>query len=124
MSDKNLLVADDDPFIRDLVRTRLQQVGCAVLMARDGLEAIEVLRSKPVDGVILDVNMPKLDGFGVLAALRSAEPATRTPVLMLTARHAAEDVQRALKLGAKDYLSKPFTEQQLLARVARLLRVR
>jgi two-component system OmpR family response regulator len=70
--------------------------------------------------MILDINMPELDGFGVLEAL--GQDAGLTPILVLTARHAAEDVRRAIGLGAKDYLAKPFSESQLLARVARLLR--
>jgi DNA-binding response OmpR family regulator len=65
--------------------------------------------------------MPELDGFGVLTAL-SASGAKPPPTMVLTARHASEDVRRAMSLGAKDYLTKPFSENQLLARIARLLR--
>lgn len=80
-----------------------------------------VLELRP-NAMVLDINMPEMGGFGVLEALRATEGITRIPVLVLTARHASDDVQRAVSLGAKDYLTKPFNEGQLLARVARLLR--
>jgi DNA-binding response OmpR family regulator len=73
------------------------------------------------DAIVLDINMPEMDGFEVLGALNSASTAM-IPVLILTARHAVGDVQRAIGLGAKDYLAKPFSEAQLLARVRRLFR--
>jgi two-component system OmpR family response regulator len=74
------------------------------------------------DGVVLDINMPGMDGFGVLEVIRSDVKLRHVRVLVLTARHAAEDVKRALSLGAKDFLTKPFNDGQLTARVARLLR--
>lgn len=117
----HLLVADDDASIRDLLRIHLQAAGYRVLLAHDGVEALDVLAAGGVHGMILDVNMPRLNGFEVLEALRGAGAPTPR-VLMLTARHAAQDVRRALSLGAQDYLSKPFTEQQLISRVRRLLR--
>jgi DNA-binding response OmpR family regulator len=119
-SEVRILVAEDDAGIRDIIRTRLQMAGYQVEVARNGVEALSKLKTWRPAAVILDINMPELDGFGVLEALGPA--AKQTPILVLTARHAAEDVRRAIGLGAKDYLAKPFTESQLLARVARLLR--
>jgi len=121
-SDTRILVAEDDAGIRDIIRTRLQMAGYQVEIARNGVEALSKLQTWRPAAVILDINMPELDGFGVLEAL--GPRARETPILVLTARHAAEDVRRAIGLGAKDYLAKPFTESQLLARVARLLRAR
>ena len=117
-----ILVAEDDAGVRDVVRTRLEMAGYETHTARTGVEALKrVLELKP-QGLVLDINMPELDGFGVLTALR-ARPELKFPAtLMLTARHAPDDVRRAVALGAKDYLTKPFNEKQLLARVARLLR--
>lgn len=118
-----LLIVDDDASIRDLVRIHLRACGCTVLQAHDGVEALDILARGGIDGVILDINMPRLDGLSVLRALGRARGRAAMPrVLMLTARHAMQDVRLALSLGASDYLTKPFSEQQLLARIERLLR--
>lgn len=116
-----ILVAEDDSGIRHIIRTRLEGAGYSVETARNGVEALQLLASFRPEGLVLDINMPELDGFGVLDQLQQA-PEMRLPTLILTARHAADDVRRAVKLGAKDYLTKPFSEAQLLARVGRLMR--
>lgn len=117
-----ILVAEDDAPIRELIRTRLQHAGYDVVLARTGAEAVSRILNIPLQGVVLDINMPQIDGFEVLKIMKETPSVSRTPVLMLTARHAEADVRRALVLGARDYLTKPFSEQQLVARVARLLR--
>ena len=117
-----ILAADDDAGVRDLLRTYLVQAGFQVHLARDGVEAAELFQQLPPDLLILDINMPRKDGFSTLETLRPKLQAYRTPVLMLSARHAEEDVRRAIKLGAKDFLTKPFSKAQLFSRVARLLR--
>jgi DNA-binding response OmpR family regulator len=117
-----ILVAEDDYSIRDLIRARLDLAGLDVQLARTGAEALDRAHAQRPDGIILDINMPELDGFGVLEALPARADGSRIPVLVLTARHATDDVRRAVRLGAKDYLTKPFSENQLLARVTRLLR--
>jgi DNA-binding response OmpR family regulator len=122
MRARTILVAEDDASVRELVRTRLQLSGYDVLTARTGGEALSRVRNLLVDGVVLDINMPEVDGFEVLKAMQRTPAISRLPVLMLTARHAEQDVRRALVLGARDYLTKPFSEQQLVARVARMLR--
>ena len=71
--------------------------------------------------MVLDINMPMLDGFGVLEYMRAQSLTEKTPTLVLTARNSPEDVTRAIRLGARDYLSKPFKDEQLIARVGRLL---
>lgn len=118
----SVLVADDDAGIRDLIRTRLHIAGYDVHTCRNGLEALERVRSFPPTAMVLDINMPALDGFGVLRELQQSPRTARLPVLMLTARHAEQDVRTALALGARDYLTKPFSEAQLLARVSRMMR--
>jgi CheY-like chemotaxis protein len=117
-----ILVAEDDAGARDLVRTRLAAAGYDTHTAHNGLEAVQRARDLRPDGMVLDINMPGMDGFGVLESIRTDPNLKHTRVLVLTARHAAEDVKRAMSLGAKDFLTKPFNEQQLIARVARLLR--
>jgi DNA-binding response OmpR family regulator len=122
VSRKRILVAEDDPGIRELIRARLTTAGYDTHTAHNGREALERTRALKPDGVVLDINMPELDGFGVLEALRADEALRRVPVLVLTARHATEDVKRAVSLGAKDFLTKPFNDGQLIARITRLLR--
>lgn len=116
-----LLIAEDDAGIREILRARLHQMGFDPQVARNGREALDRIIAWRPDGVVLDINMPELDGFGVLEALqrRSLKP---PPTLVLTARHTGDDVRRAIRLGAKDYLTKPFTEAQLQARMGRLFR--
>ena len=116
-----ILVAEDDGDIREVIRAQLRSCGYETIMARNGVEALQRIRSHAPVAMILDINMPEMDGFGVLAELKS-KPGWFPPTLVLTARHAAEDVRRAIGLGAKDYLTKPFSEAQLKARVARLMR--
>ena len=115
-----ILITDDDTGIRDLLRDQLEAAGFETRVARDGHEALECMFSFRPDGMVLDISMPGLDGFGVLRSLK--DRAIRLPVLVLSARHDANDVRRAVSLGARDYLTKPFTEAQVKARIARLLR--
>ncbi len=117
-----ILVAEDDAGVRELIRTHLDAAGYDTHTAINGVEALMRIGELKPDGLVLDINMPEMDGFGVLEVLRDAPAEARLPVLVLTARHAADDVRRAVGLGAKDYLTKPFNDAQLLARVARLLR--
>jgi DNA-binding response OmpR family regulator len=119
---RRILVAEDDQGIRELIRARLTTAGYDTHTAHNGREALHRLRDLKPDGLILDINMPEVDGFGVLEALKTDEALKYIPVLVLTARHGADDVKRAVGLGAKDFLSKPFNDGQLMARVARLLR--
>ena len=118
-----VLVVDDDSSVRDLVRTRPNLAGYDVHVARTGAEALEHLSNPKFEALVLDINMPGMDGFSVLKAMREGVLVRRrVPTLVLSARHAGADVKRAIELGAKDYLPKPFNETQLLTRVARLLR--
>jgi two-component system OmpR family response regulator len=120
---RRILVVDDDRAILELVCTRLTLAGYDAFGARDGAEALQRLNGLRPQAMVLDLNMPNLDGFGVLKTL-GRERAQATPTLVLTARHAAADVQRAISLGARDYLAKPFKDANLLMRVARLFRPR
>jgi len=119
-----VFVAEDDRGVLDLIVTRLTLAGYDTAYGRDGWEAIQGIQLTRPAAIVLDINMPNLDGFGVLDALRKKPPLAAIPVMVLTARNAPGDVQRAMALGARDFLTKPFDDVQLLARIARLLRPR
>ena len=119
-----IFIAEDDEGILDLLVTRLRIAGYHTTQEKDGVAALEAIRRNPPSACILDVNMPRLDGFQVLKKLRADPLTAHVPVLILTARRAPDDIRTAITLGAADYLSKPFDGDQLLARVARLLRKR
>jgi two-component system response regulator MprA len=115
-----ILVVDDEPDVREAVETALELEGHSVSTAADGLDALAQIQKAPVDAIVLDVLMPKIDGFEVCRRLRAA--GNRTPILILTARDAEEDCIRGLDLGADDYVVKPFALGELLARLRALLR--
>ena len=116
-----VLVADDDDDIRDLVAFRLDRAGYEVLRAGDGQEALDLAKEHRPDLAVLDVMMPKLTGYDVTRELR-ADPATsRIPVILLTARVQEADVARGFEAGADDYVKKPFSPQELKARVQAVL---
>ncbi|PZQ64272.1 MAG: response regulator [Phenylobacterium zucineum] len=117
---RRVLVADDEPLVLELIVTRLSIAGFEVRGAKDGAQALDRLTDFRPEALVLDINMPKLDGFGVLSHMRAQGLSDKVPTLVLTARNAAEDVAKAIKLGAKDYLSKPFRDEQLIQRVGRL----
>jgi two-component system OmpR family response regulator len=117
-----ILAVDDDPMILELITIRLQLMGHEVFQARNGQEALERLREYAPAALILDINMPVVDGFEVLRQMRSAGLTEKVATMVLTARNQTADVRKAIELGARDFLSKPFQDKQLLARVARLLR--
>jgi two-component system OmpR family response regulator len=117
-----ILIADDDAGVRDLVCIRLRIAGYDPHMAKNGREAVERAVSLRPAAMILDLNMPELDGFGVLSEMQDKAPEIQVPTLVLTARQSSDDVRMAVALGARGYLTKPFTEAQLLARVTGLLR--
>ena len=115
-----LLVVDDDPELRPLVGFALRQASYLVVEAASGEEALTLLDRELPDLMILDVNMPGIDGFEVLRRARAN--GRHLPILMLTVRGEEEDLVRGLDLGADDYLTKPFSPRTLLARVRALLR--
>jgi two-component system OmpR family response regulator len=115
-----VLVVDDDPSIVELITTRLELAGYQTAYARDGYEGMARLQEFRPGALVLDINMPRLDGFGMLRQMKQAGLTGRVATMVLTARNQPEDVQQAVALGARDYLSKPFDDQRLLTRVARL----
>ncbi|MCL2030208.1 MAG: response regulator transcription factor [Oscillospiraceae bacterium] len=116
MSDKKtVLIVEDDPSIANIVEYHLKKAGYLVLKAFDGPAGLEMTLSERPDLVLLDIMLPLLDGFSVCRAIRERDPVT--PVLLLTARGEEEDKVRGLELGADDYITKPFSTRELLARV-------
>ena len=115
-----ILVAEDDPGTRRLMQDTLTDAGYEPMLAADGMQTLELLAEKHVDLLILDVMMPKLDGFALLSRLRRA--GSQMPVLVLTAKEALADKRQGLRLGADDYMTKPADEEELLLRIGALLR--
>jgi DNA-binding response OmpR family regulator len=116
-----VLAADDDEDILELITFRLERSGYTVLQARDGEEAWDVAQASLPDLAVLDVMMPKLDGFELTRRLRANEATSRMPIILLTARAQDADVQQGFDAGADDYLRKPFSPQELRARVQAIL---
>ncbi|HEY6015265.1 MAG TPA: response regulator [Gaiellaceae bacterium] len=121
MSDELILVADDDEDILALVSLRLRRLGYRVAEARDGEEALaEVARARPAL-VILDLMMPRVDGYGVIRRLRADPETASLPVVVLSARARSADAAAGLEAGADAYLSKPFRAEELAATIRGLL---
>lgn len=115
-----LLVVDDEPFLRDAVAASLRFLGFAVTTAQTGAGALRLARDRPFDLVVLDVMLPDTDGFEVVARLR--RDGCRVPVIFLTARDTQADKVTGLTLGGDDYLTKPFGLEELAARIRTVLR--
>jgi DNA-binding response OmpR family regulator len=116
---KCVLIVDDEPNVRLMLRTALESAGYRVLEAADGLGALARLRDGTCDLVVLDLRMPKLDGMETLARLR--EQGNATPVVMLTAHGSIPDAVAAMRLGAIDFLTKPITPGELRAVVSEVI---
>ncbi|HET6696694.1 MAG TPA: response regulator [Gaiellaceae bacterium] len=112
-----VLVADDDPDILALVRFRLERDGYEVLSAPDGETALDLAMARTPDLAVLDVMMPRLDGYEVTRKLREHGPTTTIPIILLTARVQEPDLERGFEAGADDYVTKPFSPQALGERV-------
>jgi len=120
MAGSHLLVVDDEDNLRTMLAAALSHHGFEVTTATNGRDALDLVATQRPDMVLLDVMMPDLDGFEVCRRMRTA--GDRTPVLFLTARDATEDKVRGLTLGGDDYLAKPFSLDELVARTEAVLR--
>jgi DNA-binding response OmpR family regulator len=112
-----VLVADDDPDILNLVTLRLELDGYEVVGARDGEDALERAFERAPDLALIDVSMPKLDGYEVTERLRGNQTTSGVPIILLTARVQETDVARGVEAGADDYVKKPFSTELLRTRV-------
>lgn len=115
-----ILVAEDEPSMGDLLVQGLEEQNHTVTLARDGEEALAAIAISAFDAIVMDVMMPRVNGFEVARRVRSAK--NPTPILMLTARDASEDIVKGLDAGADDYLIKPFAFNVLLARLRAISR--
>jgi DNA-binding response OmpR family regulator len=116
---KTILVVDDEPQIAEIVRDYLRLAGFDVIVAGDGVRALEAARGRRPDLVVLDLGLPSLDGIEVARVLRKESD---VPIIMLTARVEEDDRLRGLEIGADDYVTKPFSPRELVARVRAVLR--
>jgi len=119
MDQRKILIVDDEPGLRELVRINLEHEGFGVIQAENGMEGLNMVREAHPDLVIMDVMMPEMDGWEACQKLREF---SQVPVLMLTARVQSQDIVAGLNSGADDYLLKPFNMDELMARVRALLR--
>jgi two-component system alkaline phosphatase synthesis response regulator PhoP len=119
MMAQTVLVVDDEPRIATIAADYLRHAGYTVIVAGDGMQALELARSRRPDLVVLDLGLPRLDGLEVARRLRAE---TAVPIVMLTARVEESDRLLGLELGADDYVTKPFSPRELVARVKAVLR--
>ena len=121
-SQLRFLIVDDFSTMRRIVRGLLKEMGCVhAIEAEDGVAALAVLRTQPVDFVVSDINMPNMSGFELLEAIKADESLRRLPVLMVTAEARKEDIVRAARSGAAGYVVKPFSKATLEDKVTRIL---
>lgn len=118
---KKIITVDDSPSVRKMVEFSLKSKGYVMGSAGDGLEALELMRQEPFDAVILDVNMPRMNGLEFLETMRNDENLAAIPVIMLTTEGQDEDRDKAMALGATAYIVKPFKPTQLLSLLEEIL---
>jgi len=117
-----VLVIDDEPDVRWLIRVSLERAGHEVLVAEDGLRGVALAMKQHPDIIVLDLMMPVMDGYGVLAELAKDPRTANVPVLVLSARAIPEEAERATSAGARRFLEKPFDPDDLASELADLLR--
>ena len=118
---KNILAVDDSSGVRNMVKFALKTKGHDVVTAVDGQEGLEKLMERDYELIILDINMPRLDGFGLLDKLKRIPEKADIPILMLTTEGQEEDKDKALGMGANTYMVKPFKPTELISTVERML---
>jgi CheY-like chemotaxis protein len=119
-----LLVVDDSPSVRRVVSNMLKANGWEVVTSRDGVEALEQIARERPAAVLLDIEMPRMDGYELMASIRAQEQYHDLPLIALTSRAASKHRQRAMQLGANEYIIKPYQDQELLAIINRLVQAR
>jgi two-component system chemotaxis response regulator CheY len=118
---KKIITVDDSPSVRKMVEFSLKTKGYEMGSAGDGIEALELMRQEPFDAVILDVNMPRMNGLEFLENIKNDENLAAIPVIMLTTEGQDEDRDKAMALGATAYIVKPFKPTQLLSLLEEIL---
>lgn len=118
---KTILIADDDPTIIKLLQVNLEMEGYAVVCAYDGQDAVEKAQERPPDLVLLDIMMPRMDGWAAREALAAIPGLQETPVIFLSARAQQADLRRGYEAGVAEYVTKPFDPTELLDIIGRVL---
>lgn len=118
---KTILTVDDSRVMRDLLNATLTEAGYDIISAVDGQDGLEVARKSNVDGIITDINMPKMDGFEFMETIRQDEKFRSTPILVLTTEASAEKKNRARRAGATGWIVKPFDETKLVSALRRVV---
>lgn len=118
---KVVLIADDSPTIRKFVSFSLNVQGFEVLTACDGMQALEMLPRYNVDLIITDLNMPNMDGFELIKAVRQNKQNTNIPIIILSSLKGSEEIEKGLKIGANAYLVKPFDPKRLQYEVSKFI---
>jgi len=116
-----ILICDDDTLLLDLIEIRLRSCGHEVLKETNGNDGLATIRAKSPDLIVLDAMMPGMGGFELLSKLKEDPDLTKIPALMLTARKGERDIVSALRVGAADYVVKPFIPDELMLRIQRLI---
>ncbi len=119
-----LLVVDDDLLIQEVLQAKLEKSGYRIEVASDGMEALKKIESEIPDLILLDINMPGMDGYEVCRKIREIEAIRTLPILMLTAYGGLEHIVKGLEAGADDYITKPFEIEEVLVRIKSILRMR
>ncbi|MFN4155269.1 MAG: response regulator [Paracoccaceae bacterium] len=118
-----ILAVDDSLTMREMLRQALTEAGFQVVLAEDGLDALDRLQEAEPDLILTDLNMPKMDGFGLIDAVRKGDVYARVPILVLTTESAATLKERARAAGATGWITKPFDEQSLVSTIRRVAAV-
>ncbi|MEJ2691707.1 MAG: response regulator transcription factor [Candidatus Thiodiazotropha sp.] len=116
---KNILAVDDDPHILEVIQFALEKAGMGVITASDGMQALQQLALHPIDLIVLDINMPEMDG---LTCCREIRKTSDTPILFLSSRDDEIDRILGLEIGGDDYVTKPFSPRELVARISAILK--
>ncbi len=114
---KTILIVDDEPQLAGFVKMRLEANNYDVILASDGVEGLKKVREEKPDIILLDIQMPNLNGFSMLTKLRDNSETRSVPVIMLTAKDTPDSIARALEIGANDYIVKPFDSKVLLEKI-------
>jgi DNA-binding response OmpR family regulator len=121
MPGKKLLVVEDDALIRELIRINLESAGFVIVMATDGFQGLEMARTENPDLIVLDIMLPKMDGFKVCRILKFDDKYKHIPIIMLTARIQEVDKETGFKTGADGYMTKPFETEELIKKINQVL---
>lgn len=118
---KKILIVDDEPQLAGFVKMRLEANNFEVTLASDGFDGLKKVKEEKPNLILLDILMPNLDGFRMLAVLKENNETKSIPVIMLTAKDALDSVAKALEMGASDYIVKPFDSKMLLEKIRKLI---